>query len=112
MQGCFRLAIFIEMVVNLPHIEEVKALCSNHRVRHQYIFGSFLTERFDSESDVDLLVEFEAMDPSDYTDKYFDLKFSLQNLFNRPVDLIEEKAIKNPFFKKSIDSRKRLVYGR
>ncbi len=102
----------MRMVVNVPHIEEVKSLCSKHRVRHLYAFGSVLTESFDSESDVDLLVDFEAMDPTDYADNYFDLKFSLQKLFNRRVDLIEEKAIKNPFFRKSIESRKRLVYGR
>jgi len=106
------LAIFMGMVLNVPHIEEVKSLCSKHRVRHLYAFGSVLTERFDAESDIDLLVEFEGMEPSDYADNYFDLKFSLQNLFNRPVDLIEEKAIKNPYFRKSIESRKRLVYGR
>jgi len=32
-------------------------------------------------------------------------------LFNRNVDLLEEKAIKNPFFKNSVNNSKQLIYG-
>ena len=40
-----------------------------------------------------------------------DFKYSLEKLFNRKIDLLEEKAIKNPFFKKSIDKTKKLIDG-
>lgn len=47
----------------------------------------------------------------DYADNYFDLKYSLQDLLDREVDLLEEKGIRNPILKKSIDNTKQLVYG-
>jgi predicted nucleotidyltransferase len=47
-----------------------------------------------------------------YADNYFDLKFSLEDLFSRPVDLLEEKAIRNPVLRRSIDRNKKLIYGR
>jgi predicted nucleotidyltransferase len=51
------------------------------------------------------------MEVEDYADNYFDLKFSLQDVLKRPIDLLEEKAIKNPYFKESVNSQKLLVYG-
>ena len=62
-------------------------------------FGSVLTEKFNNDSDIDLVVNFEPIDVSLYADNYYDFKFSLQDILNRPVDLLEEKAIKNPYFK-------------
>ena len=50
-------------------------------------------------------------DPIEYTDNYFDLKFELEKIFNRKIDLLESKAIKNPFLKERIDKTKVLVYG-
>ena len=63
------------------------------------------------ESDVDLLVEFDPMDVLNYADNYYDLKFSLQDILKRPVDLLEEKAIKNPFLRASINQNTQLIYG-
>ena len=62
-----------------------------------YAFGSVLRDSFTNESDVDLLVDFNQIDLKDYADNYFDLKDQLELIFNRPVDLLEEKGIKNPF---------------
>ena len=76
-----------------------------------YAFGSILTDSFSAESDVDLIVDFQDQDVLDYGDNYYNLKFSLEDILNRSVDLLEEKAISNPFFKKSIDQKKLLIYG-
>ena len=46
----------------------------------------------------------------DYADNYFDFKFSLQDILNRPVDLLEEQAIKNPYFKEELNKKKVIVY--
>jgi predicted nucleotidyltransferase len=93
-------------------MEDVKRLCSTHRVRHLYALGSVLTDDFGADSDIDLLVEFERMDPSAYADNFFDYKFFLQRILGRTVDLLEDKAIRNPFFRKSVDMQKSLIYGR
>ena len=90
---------------------EINALCANHKVRSLYAFGSVLTPNFNTNSDIDLIVDFKEIDVKDYADKYFDFKFSLQDIFNRPVDLLEEQAIKNPYFKQVVNQTKELVYG-
>jgi uncharacterized protein len=94
-----------------PHIKEIKRLCSAHKVKQLYAFGSVLTNKFNTESDVDLIVDFDTMDISDYADNYFDFKFSLQKILNRPVDLLEEKAVKNPYFRKNLNQQRLLIYG-
>jgi predicted nucleotidyltransferase len=66
---------------------------------------------FTDESDVDFLVRFKAIDLLKYADNYFDLKFSLEALLNRPVDLLEEQALKNPYFLKTLNETKQLIYG-
>lgn len=50
------------------------------------------------------------MDLMDYFDNYMDLKERLEELFKRPVDLVENQAIKNPIFRKIVDREKQLVY--
>ena len=89
---------------------EINALCANHKVRTLYAFGSVLTPNFNSKSDVDLIVDFKEIDVKDYADNYFDFKFSLQEILNRPVDLLEEQAIKNPYFKEDLNKKKVIVY--
>ena len=90
---------------------QISELCASHKVRSLYAFGSVLTSKFDSRSDIDLIVDFKDIDVKEYADNYFDLKFSLQKIFNRPVDLLEEQAIKNPYFKQVVNQNKELVYG-
>ena len=90
----------------------ITALCKTHKVKSLYAFGSVLTDNFHSTSDIDLVVDFYDIAVEDYADNYFDLKFSLQDLFKRPVDLLEEKAIKNLHVRKSVNQHKLLVYGR
>ena len=70
-----------------------------------------LTDRFNDESDIDLVVDFKKDEVEDYFDNYFDFKYSLQDLFGRKVDLVEEQSIKNPYFRKNVDSTKQLIYG-
>ena len=90
---------------------DINRLCSNHKVKQLYAFGSVLTNKFTNESDVDLVVDFDPIDVSLYADNYFDLKFSLQKILNRPIDLLEEKAIKNPYFRQNLNQQRRLIYG-
>jgi uncharacterized protein len=93
------------------HKNQIQRLCESHKVKTLYSFGSVNTTKFTQDSDVDLVVDFKIEDPIEYTDNYFDLKFELEKIFNRQIDLLESKAIKNPFLKESIDKTKVLVYG-
>ena len=91
--------------------EQISELCETHRVRHLYAFGSVLSAKFNADSDIDLIVDFKDIDVKDYADNYFDLKFSLQDILKRPIDLLESQAIKNPYFKQVVDQTKELVHG-
>jgi predicted nucleotidyltransferase len=94
------------------HMEQIKALCNAHRVKSLFAFGSVVSDKLKAESDIDLIVDIESKNPIDYSDNYFALKFQLENILKRPVDLLEAKALKNPFLKKQIDNTKVLIYGR
>jgi predicted nucleotidyltransferase len=93
------------------HIKELREICRRHQVKSLHAFGSITSESFTSNSDIDLLVDFESINLSDYADNYFDLKYSLQHLFERQVDLIENKSVKNPYVRQKIEQQKKLLYG-
>lgn len=93
------------------NIQQIRELCQAHKVKTLSVFGSILTDRFNNDSDVDLLVDFNSNEIEDYVTNYFNLKDSLTSLFNRDIDLIEEKGIKNKFFIKRLNDSKRIIYG-
>ena len=94
------------------NIEQINVLCRKYAVNKLFVFGSVLTDRYTIASDIDFLVDFKNIDVIQYADNYFGLKFSLEEIFHKEVDLLEQNALKNPYLKKSIDSTKQLIYGR
>ncbi len=92
------------------YISQINKLCENHKVKQLYAFGSVLGARFSDNSDIDLIVDFQSLDPIDYAENYFALKFSLQELLERPIDLLEQRAIRNKYLLKSINESKKLIY--
>jgi predicted nucleotidyltransferase len=90
---------------------EIISLCKTYKVKSLYAFGSILTNEYNNKSDIDLIVDFSNIPLEDYADNYFDFKFSLQDILKRPIDLLEEKGIKNPYFRQSVDQHKQLLYG-
>jgi uncharacterized protein len=93
------------------NIARVHDLCVKHKVERLFVVGSVLTSRFKKSSDLDFIVDFQDVGLYDYADNYFDLKFSLEKLFKRDIDLLEDKAINNPYLRQSLDSSKQLIYG-
>ena len=92
-------------------LDTIRSLCERYRVKTLYVFGSVLTPNFDTHSDIDLLVDFLDQDPLQYASNYFQFKFELEKLFNRKIDLLEERALKNPYFIENINQKKQLLYG-
>ncbi len=99
------------MKISEKNIERIKQLCKECRVKNFSVFGSVLTDNFSSDSDIDFVVDFYENDPIKYTDLYFQLKEKLEKILNRQIDLIEERGIKNSFFRKEIDESKVVLYG-
>jgi hypothetical protein len=92
------------------YIKEFHALCDNHKVRQLFAFGSVLNSEFTKDSDVDLVVDFNTTDPLEYAENYFALKFALQELLQRQIDLLEQKALKNKYLVESINNTKIVLY--
>jgi len=100
--------------------QKIAALCRQFHVKKLYAFGSAVTGSFSNESDVDLLYEFDYTDfdfnniknaPYDPFLVFFDLKESLENLFERRVDLIPYQDFKNTYFKDEVEKTKQLIYA-
>ena len=95
------------------HRAELAELCRSHHVLSLALFGSAARGDFDAQrSDFDFLVEFEELPPVQYADAYFGLLESLERLMGRPVDLVVATAIKNPYFRQSVEQTKTLLYAR
>jgi len=97
---------FIEQKSNI-----ILELCKKYRVKSLYAFGSVLTDKFNDQSDLDLVVDFKRMPLKIYSDNYYAFKFSLEDMLHRQIDLLEYKAIKNPYFLENINKHKKLIYG-
>jgi len=91
----------------------LKDLCVKYRVRRLELFGSALIDKnFDIEkSDLDFLVEFLPLKAGEYADAYFGLLEAIENLFNRHVDLVMTRAIKNPYFLEAINKSRKVLYA-
>ena len=88
------------------HREELQALCRRFHVRRLDLFGSAARDDFDPQrSGLDFLIEFDREHPDALSfDTYFGLKEALEALLGRRVDLVEPRAVRNPYFKASIEA--------
>ena len=90
---------------------ELQDLCRRFGVRRLDLFGSAARGDFDpARSDLDFLYEFEAKPPGGYADAFFELKEALELLFSRPVDLVAAAAIRNPYFRESVEQTRAPLY--
>jgi uncharacterized protein len=89
----------------------VTQLLKEHNVKRAYAFGSVCTDKFNSESDIDLLIAFEdGLDPLVYGESYWIILFALQDMFKREIDLVTEPSLKNPYFIKVMNQTKTPIY--
>ncbi len=97
------------------NIDKIAALCKKYKVAKLWIFGSILTSRFNDESDVDFSVDFDSdtinAEGLDWADIFFGFMHDLEDLLGRKVDLVDEVAVRNPYFRKELDATKQLIYG-
>jgi predicted nucleotidyltransferase len=93
------------------NLEELNKICHTHLVDKLYVFGSAVTHKFNVNSDIDFLVRFKEIDLVNYFENFLSLKNSLETLFNRKVDLLEEQTLKNPILIRSVNKSKKLIYG-
>lgn len=95
------------------HRADVAELCRRVGASRLDVFGSAARGDFDPDaSDLDFLVEFEALPPAQYAAAYFALKEGLEALFARPVDLVTSSGLGNPYFRDRVLAERRVLYAR
>lgn len=92
-------------------IQEIQRLCVKYNIKTAYLFGSATSSDFNDNSDIDILISFKDLSIEQYTDNYFALHSELEKLFGRKVDLITERSLSNPYFIKSVQETKQLLYA-
>lgn len=90
----------------------ITKVCTDHFVDKLYLFGSAISARFDEGSDIDLVVEFSnKLDVLHFAENYFSLLNALKNIFQREIDLLSYRALKNPILIAEIDKSKVQLYA-
>jgi len=93
-------------------VSQLIMLCKKYRVATMYLFGSAATDAFNEHSDIDFLISFHSnVTLEEYADNYFDLMFEMEDLFERKIDLIAESTLSNPYFIRSVEQTKQLIYA-
>ena len=94
------------------HLTEITALCRRFGVARLDLFGSVTRDDFDpANSDVDLVVDFLPEAKKQAFDNYFGLRESLERLLDRPIDLLTDTSVRNPYLRRAIDASRLQIYG-
>jgi len=94
-------------------LERLRELCRAYQVVRLELFGSATRADFEpARSDIDLLVEFAPQaDLGPWMARYFELRDQLAALFEREVDLVLAKGLRNPYLLRAIEQDKRVLYA-
>jgi|ERR1019366_25867 predicted nucleotidyltransferase len=93
----------------LPKVIE---LFKKHKIKNAYAFGSVVTDKFNPQSDVDLIINFQDnLEPLAAGEHWWNLHDELRELLHREIDLVTERSLKNPYFIKELNQTKLPIYG-
>lgn len=92
------------------YINDINELCRLHKIKTLAVFGSVITDQFRPDSDIDFIVDINSTDPIEYAENYFHLKFKLEDLLKKPIDLLEQKGLRNRHLIQNINHNKRILY--
>lgn len=95
------------------NIHKIIDLCRRFHVRRLWVFGSILTPRFSDQSDIDLCVDFDRnkIELYDYANNFFGFLYALEELLGRKIDITEDSAVRNPYFREELNETRKLIYG-
>jgi uncharacterized protein len=90
-------------------LELIKTYFKTRPVLKAYLFGSYVRDEEDSQSDIDILVDL------DYSQKiglgFVQMQLDLEKLLNTKVDLVSSNGL-SKYIKPIVDREKQLIYAR
>lgn len=93
------------------HRKEIDKLCQRYRVERLDLFGSATSSAFDDQrSDFDFIVRFANAEEPGVARRFFGLAAELEQLLGRPVDLLTDRPIRNPYFAQAVAKTRRTIY--
>jgi uncharacterized protein len=93
------------------HLDAIRALCRTYGVRRIELFGSAATGAFDATtSDLDFVVTFADTRSPGYADRYLGFAEALEALLGRSVDVVTERSIQNPYFRRAVEASLQPIY--
>ncbi len=95
------------------NLNKIIEICRRFHVRKLWVFGSILTSRFSDASDVDLCVDFDwdNIPLLDSANNFFGFQEELEVLLGRKIDLTDDSAVRNPYFREELNETRKLIYG-
>ena len=93
------------------HQAEIHSLCRQYGVLRLDLFGSAATGDFnEATSDLDFVATFADIEKPGYARRYLNFAEALEVLFGRPVDLLTERSIRNPYFRLAVEVARQPVF--
>ncbi len=97
------------MKLESHQIESIKDYFRTMPVLRAYLFGSFLHDKANVDSDIDILVDL------DYSKniglQFIQMQMDLEKLLKNKVDLVSSNGM-SKYIKPIVDSEKRLIYAK
>ena len=97
-----------------PHLtvsdERIARFCKEWKITEMSLFGSVIRSDFRPDSDVDVLVSFETGAGRSLFE-LVTIREQLATLIGRPVDLVEEAGLRNPYRRASILRSTQVLYA-
>ena len=95
-----------------PKKTEYTNLFENNLVSEAFLFGSVTTDNFNKDSDIDFIINFKEIDdPLQEGENWWNIFYGLKTIFNRNIDIVNEKNLTNPYFINEINNTKVKIYG-
>lgn len=90
--------------------EQIEAFCHRWQITEFAFFGSVLRDDFCSDSDIDVLLTFSPKQWLTWDD-WQTMQAEIETLFNRKVDLVSKKYLKNPYRRYEILNTCQVIYA-
>lgn len=97
------------MTLSNTKIDQTRQYFRDKPIRKAFLFGSSVTGKATSDSDIDILVELDYTKPIGL--RFIRMQYELEELLQQKVDLLSDKAV-SKYIRPEIDNQKQLIYER